>query len=160
MNAKPQKEHQWLMQLLGEWTYESECSVGPDQPPMKSVGVDSVRSLGGLWVLCEGRGDMPGGDTGYTLMTLGYDPAKQKFVGSFIGSMMTNQWIYEGQLDATGTTLTLDTVGPSFTDPTKMAMYQDIIEIKSPDHRVLRSQFRSDDGSWHHFMTAHYRRTK
>ncbi|MGH8647343.1 MAG: DUF1579 family protein [Gammaproteobacteria bacterium] len=38
------------------WTYESECSTGPE----KFEGLESVRSLGGPWVLCEGRGEMPG----------------------------------------------------------------------------------------------------
>ena len=38
MKAEPQKEHQWLEQLLGEWTYEAEMQMGPGQPPMKSTG--------------------------------------------------------------------------------------------------------------------------
>lgn len=25
MKVEPQKEHEWLHQLVGEWTYESEC---------------------------------------------------------------------------------------------------------------------------------------
>ena len=25
---EPQKEHQWLQKLVGEWTYESEASWG------------------------------------------------------------------------------------------------------------------------------------
>lgn len=60
MKTEPQKEHQWLQQLVGEWTYESECSMEPGKPPEKCTGSESVRSLGGLWVLCEGRGEMPG----------------------------------------------------------------------------------------------------
>ena len=34
MTAEPTKEHQWLQQLVGEWTAEMECVMGPDQPPM------------------------------------------------------------------------------------------------------------------------------
>ena len=94
-----------------------------------------------------------------TVMTLGYDPAKKKFVGTFIGSMMTNLWVYEGELDASGKVLTLDAEGPSFADPTKTAKYKDTLEIVSPDHRTLSSQFQAEDGTWHHFMTAQYRRT-
>jgi hypothetical protein len=92
------------------------------------------------------------------LFTFGYDPQKQRFVGTFLGSMMTNLWIYEGSLDADRKLLTLDTEGPSFTDPAKLAKYQDSIEIVSPDHRILRSQFLGEDGKWNPFMTAHYRR--
>jgi hypothetical protein len=96
MHAEPQKEHQWLKQLVGEWTYEHECAPGPDLTPVKLTGTDTVRSLGGLWVLCEGKGEMPGGGIAQTLMTIGYDPAKKHYVGSFVASMMTFLWIYEG----------------------------------------------------------------
>ncbi len=42
---KPQKEHRWLHRLVGDWLYENECSLGPDQPPMKMSGKESVRQL-------------------------------------------------------------------------------------------------------------------
>lgn len=53
--------------------------------------------------MCEGLGEMPGGGIATTMMTLGYDPARKWFVGTFIGSMMTHMWVYAG------TVLTLDT---------------------------------------------------
>jgi len=158
MHVQPQKEHEWLQQLVGEWTYEHECIMGPDQPPVKVKGTDKVRSLGGLWVLCEGQGEMPGGGIGVTLLTLGYDPARKKFVGSFIGSMMTNLWVYEGELDQAGKVLTLDTEGPSFAQEGKLTKYHDIIEIVAPDHRTLTSECLTEDGKWLRFMTAHYRK--
>ena len=157
---EPQKEHQWLQKLVGDWTFESECVMGPDQPPMKSSGTESVRSLGGLWTLGEGRGEMPGGGIGTTLMTLGYDPARKRFVGTFVGSMMTHLWVYDGALDPDGKVLTLDAEGPSFAGDGKLVKYQDIIEFKSDDHRVLSSQMLGDDGKWHRFMTANYRRSR
>jgi len=61
-----------------------------------------VRSLGGLWILAEGRGEMPGGAPATMLMTLGYDPAKNRFVGTWVGSMMTHLWVYQGWLNETG----------------------------------------------------------
>lgn len=157
MHAEPQKEHAWLEQLVGEWTYETEMLMGPDQPPAKYGGSETVRSLG-LWVVCEGQNEMPAGATGKTIMTLGFD--KGRFVGTFIGSMMTGMWLYSGHLDAAEKVLTLDTEGPSFEDQTKTAKYQDTIEIVSPDHRILSSQYQGADGQWHRFMTSHYRRKK
>ena len=87
MKIEPQKEHQWLQKLVGEWTYESECSMEPGKPPERFAGSERVRSLGGLWVLCEGSSEMPGGGMATTLMTLGYDPQKRQYVGSFVASM-------------------------------------------------------------------------
>jgi hypothetical protein len=160
MQAEPQKEHAWLQQLVGEWTAEMECIMAPDQPPMQSKGSETVRSLGGLWTVGEGTGEGPDGSTATTMMTLGYDPQRQRFVGSFVASMMTYLWLYEGTLDASGKVLTLDAEGPSFAGDGKMAKYQDIIEFKSPDHRTLTSRALGEDGEWRQFMTAHYRRAR
>lgn len=158
--AEPEKEHRWLQQLVGEWTFEAESMAAPGEPPTKSTGTESVRSLGGLWTVAESEGEMPGGGTSTAIMTLGYDPQKQRYVGTWVGAMMTNLWLYEGSLDASEKVLTLDCEGPSFRGDGTMAKYQDVIEIKSEDHRVLRSHVLGEDGKWQAFMTAHYRRRK
>lgn len=156
MPVQPQKEHQWLQKLVGEWTYETEAMMGPDQPPVKSTGTETVRSLGGLWVLAEGQGEMPCAGQATTLMTLGYDSQKQRYVGTWIGSMMTYLWVYDGELDGSETTLTLNSDGPVMTGEEKLGKYKDVIEFKSDDHRVLTSHMLGDDGQWQQFMTAHY----
>jgi hypothetical protein len=158
MHAEPQQEHKWLQRLVGEWTYETEGSMSPDQPPFKSTGTESVRSIGGLWTVGEGHGEMPGGGPATTIMTLGYDPQTKRFVGTFIGSMMTHLWIYNGSLDAAGKVLTLDTEGPDFSGAPGLVPYQDMIEFVDENHRILSSQLRGLDGQWQKFMSAHYRR--
>jgi hypothetical protein len=160
MFAKPQKEHEWLQKLVGNWTFEGECIGEPGQPTHKHGGTETVRSLGGLWIVGDGQGEMPGGGTAQMMITLGFDPKRNRFVGTWVGSMMPHLWVYDGELDAAGRVLTLNSEGPSFTDPTKLAKYQDIIELKSDDHRTLSSRTLADDGKWTHFMTAHYRRAK
>jgi hypothetical protein len=94
------------------------------------------------------------------VLTLGYDPQKKRFVGTWFGSMMTALWIYDGQLDSTGNLLTLDTEGPSFTGDGTLAKYRDSIEVKSQDHYILRSATQGEGGRWSEFMTSHYRRSK
>ncbi|MBW4670068.1 MAG: DUF1579 domain-containing protein [Cyanomargarita calcarea GSE-NOS-MK-12-04C] len=42
----------------------------------------------------------------------------------------------------------------------KMAKYNDAIEFKSDDRRVLTSYVLDDDGKWHGFMTTNYWRKK
>lgn len=160
MHVEPQAEHAWLQKLVGEWTSEMEASMGPDKPPETFRGTDTVRPVGGVWVQCEGQGQVPGGGPTTTFMTLGYDPARGRFVGTFFGSMMTHLWVYEGGLDATGQVLTLDTEGPDFTTPGKLAKYKDVIELKADDHRVLTSHTPGPDGQWVQFMKADYRRVK
>ncbi|MBD2259372.1 DUF1579 domain-containing protein [Pseudanabaena sp. FACHB-2040] len=157
MDIKPQAEHQWLDKLIGQWISETECSMGPDQPPSKTHGTEVVHTLGGLWIVAEGEGEMPDGEVGKTLMTLGYDPQTKRYVGTFVASMMTHLWRYSGSLDQAEKTLTLETEGPNFSQ-SAMAQYKDIIEFVSDDHRIMTSQILTDDGHWHQFMTAHYRR--
>jgi hypothetical protein len=160
MMAQPQKEHQWLQKLLGEWTYEGEATMEPGKPPEKFNGTESVRSLGGLWILAEGQGQMPGGGAATMLLTLGYDPQKQRYLGTWIGSMMTHLWVYEGALDGAERVLTLEAEGPHMATAGKLARYKDVIEFKSEDHRVLTSQMLGEDGQWRGIMTANYWRKK
>jgi hypothetical protein len=152
------KEHAWLHRLAGEWVAEIEVPAEPEKPPQKFKSTEVVRSLGGLWIIAEGTGEMPGGGTAHSVMTLGYDPAAGRFVGTFIASMMTHMWVYSGTLDAGGTVLTLDTEGPSMSPAGGRAKYQDVIEIKADDHRTLTSRMLGEDGQWRTVMNAEYRR--
>lgn len=160
MNMEPQEEHQWLQKLVGNWTYEAEATMEPGKPSEKFSGSESVRSIGGLWVVCEGQGEMCGGGMATTLMTLGYDPQKKQYVGTWVGSMMTNLWVYDGSLDSNEKVLTLNAEGPVFGAEGKLGKFRDVIEIKSDDHRVMTSHMLGEDGAWHQFMTANYRREK
>lgn len=156
--STPQAEHRWLHRLVGEWTSEGEAAMAADQPPAKFKGRESVRSLGGLWVIGEGRGEMPDGGEMSSVITFGYDPDKAKFVGTFIASVGAHLWLYEGTLN--GDVLTLDTEGPDFIAAGKMARYRDVVEWTDDDHRILTSHRLGEDGRWQAFMTAHYRRTR
>lgn len=158
MLAQPQLQHEWLSRLVGRWTSEAKCSAGSDQPPETFRGTEVVRSLGGLWILCEGEGDMPGGGKALSVITLGFDPAQSRFVGTFIASVMTHLWVYNGSLDATGKVLTLDAEGPDWSNDNKLAKYHDIITIVDDDHRMLTSEKLNDDGTWTQFMESHYHR--
>jgi hypothetical protein len=158
MKAEPQKQHQWLHRLVGEWTAEMEAAMGPGEPVQKTKGRERVRSLGGLWVICEGEGEMPGAGAVQSVLTLGFDPTKKCFVGTFIASMMSYLWNYDGAL--AGNVLTLDAEGPSMKGDGSLAKYHDIITMLSDDERTLTSEALGDDGKYHQFMTARYRRVR
>jgi hypothetical protein len=155
MHEETGKEHQWLQGLVGNWSFEGECIMGPDQPPSRMSGAETVRTLGDRWVICESTTPMPEMGTATNLLSLGFDPAKGKFVGTFMSSAMNALWVYEGTLDAGGTVLTLDTEGPSMTGEGR-ARYQDIIELKPSGERGFSSRIEMPDGQWVTFMTSTY----
>jgi hypothetical protein len=95
-----------------------------------------------------------------SLITLGYDPQRGKFVGSFVSSCMTYHWLYEGYLDDQRRILTLEAEGPSFAGDGSMAKYQDIIEVIDQDTYLFRSQYENADGRWTEFMRGKHTRRK
>lgn len=161
MHAEPQQQHRWLQKLVGEWTYESECMMGPGQPAVKSSGRETVRSIGGLWVVGESTGQMPDGKPATMLITLGFDPRTERYVGTWVGSMMTHLWVYDGELDMAGKVLSLMAEGPGC-DPASKTLhkFKDVIEIVDDDHRIFSGHMLGEDGQWQRFMTAKYTRTK
>lgn len=160
MMSQPEKNHEWLKRFVGEWEFTAECSMGPNKPSETTKGSEKARMFGELWVIGEMTSGMPGGGEMKSIITLGYDPLKGKFVGTWVGAMMTQLFVYEGELDEATQTLPLNTVGPSWTDPKKTAHYQDVVQFLDSDRRLFWSQVRGDDGQWFRFMTAEYRRIK
>jgi hypothetical protein len=151
----PTEEHQWLQKLVGEWNSTGAMKMGEEE--MKSTGTETITAFGGYWTVGEMRGKMPGSDVeSKSVITLGYDPAKQKYVGTFVSDMMGFLWVYEGTRK--GNVLTLDAEGPSFKGDGTLAKYQDIIEVKSDREYELSSQVLGDDGRWTPFMSMNFSR--
>lgn len=157
MQCEPVQQHKWLQKFLGEWTYEGSCGAMPDQPPMKYTGTEVVRAIGDLWIVGESRGEMPGGGEAKMILTVGFDPEKGRFVGSWIGSMMTHLWTYEGELDASQRVLTLNTEG-KMPGATGMSKFQDITEFKSDNERIFTARMLNGNGEWQQLMSTTYRR--
>jgi hypothetical protein len=137
--------------------------MGPDAPPEKWKMPEQVSAIGDVWVQCRGEGDMPGCGHGITVMTLGYDAARKHFVGTFVASMMTHMWIYEGDLESDGRSLTLRADGPAFSPEGKVvegktAKYRDVIAFQDDNLRTLTSFVQGADGKWTQIMQATYRR--
>ena len=159
MQVEPQAEHRWLTRLVGDWRSEMRAGC-EDAVDALHRGTERVRSLGGLWILAEGQGEMPDGGSATMVLTLGFDPARSLFVGSWVGSMMTHLWVYEGRLDAGQHVLTLTAEGPDLTGASQgLVRYQDVIEIVDDDHRVMTSHLQRPDGSQVDLMRADYWRS-
>jgi hypothetical protein len=156
--AEPTDEHQYLLQLVGDWEIESHFQMGPDQPPTQSTGTQTTRALGSFWTLGEMVTAGPDNQPMVSLITLGFDPARGKFVGSFVSSCMTHQWLYEGSLDDSHRVLTLEAEGPSFTGDGSSAKYHDVIEVVDRDTYMFSSRYQNGDGQWIQFMWGKHTR--
>lgn len=159
MQCEAVKQHHWLRKFVGEWTYEGVCVMDANAP-MTFKGVERVRAIGDLWIVGESTGEMPGGAPATMILTLGFDPRKGCYVGTWIGSMMSNIWAYDGHLDGGERVLTLETEGPSIANPEKTASYKDITEWKSDDLRAFRSVMLGDGGEWKELVNMEFRRAK
>ena len=82
--TKKLEQHEWLAQLVGEWNVSTILEPGGDSTTWESK--ESIRSIGGLWIVAEGTADNDG-QPFTSLMTLGYDPNKGAFVGTWIDTI-------------------------------------------------------------------------
>jgi hypothetical protein len=156
--ADARAEHLWLEKFLGEWDARGEVYMGPERGFEEAKGEETVRSLGGLWVVSEGRGNMPGAGESQFIMILGFDPSDARFIGTWTGSSMTHQWVYEGDLDDDGDELTLYCEGPDMARPGRSAVYKDVHAFIDDDNRVLRSYVQEAGGQWRQFVEVRHRR--
>ncbi len=161
MKPEPTAEHQWLQKLLGEWTFETvQFDEAGEVTGEVFSGKETVRALGGLWIHCEMEAQGPDGQPSRSLMTLGYDPKKARFVGTFVSDMMPELWVYDGSMDSGGTSVTLNTEGPDFVSEGETGQYRDSIELIGPDERVFRSETLGPNGTWREFTKSAYRRAR
>src|SRR6516225_1549260 len=144
---KARKEHELLKRLVGDWRVESECGMGSGQEPIRQMGQERVRLLGNFWAVLESKGEVPGAGVSTNILTIGYDPRANTYVGTFISSCMSHLWVYEkGTLE--GNVLTLHAKGPRFDKPGQSTNFKDVMEFKSDDHRILTGYFQTEDGQW------------
>ena len=154
----PQAEHEWLKQFTGTWTSTSHTIAAPGEESMVCSGEIKSRLLGGFWVINELQGDA-GGGTMHAIQTIGYDPEKKAYVGTWVDSMMNHMWRYEGTVDDSGKKLMLEAEGPNFMAAGKLTKFRDSYEFKSPDLIVATSEMLQENGEWITFMTGEMRRT-
>jgi hypothetical protein len=154
---EPQAEHAWLQKFVGEWEADIEMFKEPGQPPEKSTGTESVRPIGGFWILAEDKGVFM--DKPFTgILTLGYNPERKKYVATWVDSMVSHLWTYDGTVDATGNLLTLEAEGPCPMKGGALAKFRETVEFQGDDHRVFTSAMQAEDGSWATMMVIHYHR--
>lgn len=155
--STPQSQHHWLNQLVGEWDFVHLCKM-PDGTENTTPGTMMCRTLGGMWLICESTYELDD-SSWYSVITLGFDPEQNQYVGTFIGSMMANIWHYQGNLDGSGRRLPLMSEGPSLTG-NGTTKYRDTIEIIDGDTWLFTSEMLTEDGQWVQFLDGKHLRSK
>jgi hypothetical protein len=112
----PGDQHKILSSLEGSWTTRTRGWMEPDKPPMESTGTcEQKMILGGRYLQQEYTGDMMGEKfSGVNL--IGYDNFTKKYVSTWIDSMSTGIYCFEGIASADGKTITQEN---SYEDPVK-----------------------------------------
>ncbi|TWT49992.1 hypothetical protein KOR42_36760 [Thalassoglobus neptunius] len=155
----PEPEHQWLQKFVGNWSLTSKAKMGPDQPDVECSGRMQCQMLGEFWLINKMDSEMMD-STMKGVQSIGYDPVKEKYIGTWVDSMTSTLWVYEGTVNEAGTKLTLEADGPNFTTPGKTAKFRDAYEFRSPDHLVVTSSMQGDDGEWITFMSGDAKRIR
>jgi hypothetical protein len=119
--ATPGDHHKRMASLVGSWTTKTTMWMEPDKPPMESTGAcEQKMLLGGRYLQQEytGENEMMGGAfTGINL--IGYDNYTKKYVSTWIDSMSTGIYCFEGTASADGKTITQETC---YDDPVRGPM--------------------------------------
>lgn len=150
-------EHELLERFVGVWEMEGECGDGSGGASVTNIGVIRGRMLGERWIVNEIEIEVEGSRV-VGLQTIGFDPARSKYVGTWSDSVQNHLWVYEGEYDPATRTLTLSTEGPNLMGDGAMAPFRDTYEFVDDDHIVSRSSALGEDGQWVEFMSSDMRR--
>jgi hypothetical protein len=131
---QPGPEHAMLKKDVGTWDATVEMFMKPGEPPTVSKGTETVTMMGGFWLLSEFKSEMMGQPFEGRGAT-GYDPAKKKYVGTWVDSMTPGYYTTEGTYDAATKTLTATMEGP---DPSgQVTKTKETTEWKADGTRVF-----------------------
>jgi hypothetical protein len=154
---KPGPEHAVLKDQAGAWDATVESFMAPGQPPVLTKGMETNTMIGGFWLVSDFKTQMMGQPfTGHG--TLGYDPAKKKYVSTWVDSMTPSLSHGESDYDAATRTFTgwmdgLDYAG----QPTKI---KTVTAWKDPATRVYTMTLKGPDGKDATALRITYTRSK
>jgi hypothetical protein len=151
---KPGPEHQLLAAKAGTWDAVIEMA-GEDGKPVTSKGVSEYRVCGGLWLIDDFNADMMGMKF-HGHGATGYDPAKGKYVGTWVDSFSTSVMLLEGTYDAKKKQLTLTGTGPGMDG--KPVVHRMVTTEKDANTQVFEMFMPGPDGKETKMMTITYTR--
>ena len=131
----PGAPHKILEDMTGTWDTRTKSYMEPGQPPVESTGTCEQRMiLDGRFLHQEFKGDMMG-DPFTGIGVTGYDNHKKTYVSTWMDSMSTGIYYFEGPADPDGKIITQECSGD---DPVRGPM-------------TWRSVTKIVDDNSHHF---------
>jgi hypothetical protein len=104
--AIPGSQHRLMASLAGSWTTRTKARTEPGKPPMETTGsCEQKMILDGRYLQQEYTGDMMG-ETFTGINLIGYDNHTRKYVSTWVDSMSTAIYYFEGTASADGKTIT------------------------------------------------------
>jgi hypothetical protein len=102
----PGAPHKVLASMAGSWNTKTRAWMEPDKPPMEGTGTcEQKMLLDGRYLQQEYAGEMMGSPfTGINL--IGYDNHTKKYVSTWIDSMSTGIYYFEGTASRDGKRIT------------------------------------------------------
>jgi hypothetical protein len=127
--VKPGPEHEMLKKFEGDW----DATVSFMGSETKATSINKV-GLGGLWLTTDYKGEFAGAKF-EGKGTMGYDPAKKKYVTVWVDSMSPSILLMEGDFDKDGKTYT--ETGEGKGPDGKPAKFKSVYEFKDKDSMVF-----------------------
>jgi hypothetical protein len=148
---KPGPEHELLKKFAGDW----DCTVSFQGQESKATA-KSRMILGGFWMVEDFKGEFFGAPFAGR-GTTGYDPAKKKYVSTWIDSMTPTLLLMEGNFDKDHKTFreTGEGGGP---DGKKQKM-KNVYEFKD-DNTIVFTMYMVADGKDQEAFKITYHRKK
>ena len=142
---KASPAHAELQRKAGDWTVRCTYFMGGEADPIEVDGVEHGQMLGELWCNSRFEADMLGSPLRGN-GSIGFDPVKEKYVGTWKDSATPFLYTFEGDFDADANVLEMS--GVNF-DPVRRcpATYRSRLEFTSADQHVLELSIDVPDGA-------------
>ena len=108
---QPTDQHHRILADVGTWNVKCTYMMDPSQPEMVCDATETIEPVGGFWTVSRFESDFMGMPF-VGRCTLGYDPRKERFVGSWVDCMSSTMFVMEGGFRADGKTLEMHSEGP------------------------------------------------
>lgn len=151
-------EHAEVLRKAGDWLVRCTYYMGGEADPIEVDGRETGQMLGDLWCNSRFEADMLGSPLQGN-GSLGFDPVKKKYVGTWKDSATPFLYTFEGTFDPV--IGVFDLAGENF-DPVRqcLAVYRSRVEFISADEHVLDLSIDVPEGLPIKVLRYHYRRKK